>query len=154
MYRRYRDRVALAFVYIAEAHTTDGWQLQANLDDGVLLANHVTIEDRFAAAHAGVARLRLTMPMLVDDLDDAVSDAFAAWPERIYLIDGDARIAHVGGPGPFEFDPDASAAALEELLYRATFGTTRPASSSDAFHSVKAASISETSAPRSARRIG
>ena len=36
----------------------------------------------------------------------------------------------------------------------ATFGTTRPASSSAAFHSVNAASISEMSAPRSARRIG
>ena len=106
----------MAFLYIAEAHTTDGWQLQANRDDGVLLASHATIEDRFAAARTGVDHLQLTMPVLVDDMDDAVSDAFAAWPERIYLIDRDACIAHVGGPGPFEFDPDVSAAALETLL--------------------------------------
>jgi hypothetical protein len=126
MYRTYRESVALAFVYIAEAHATDGWQLQANLDDEVLFANHASIEDRFAAAHSGVARLRLTMPVLVDDLDDAVSNAFAAWPERIYVIDRDARIAHVGGPGPFEFDPDASAAALEELLSERRSGRRGP----------------------------
>ena len=116
MYRRFRERASLLFVYIAEAHTTDGWQLQSNLDDDVLLANHATLEDRFAAAREGVARLRLTMPVLVDDVDDAVSEAFAAWPERIYVVGADGRIAFVGGPGPFEFDPDAASAALETLL--------------------------------------
>ena len=104
------------FVYIAEAHATDGWQMQSNLDEDVLVANHVTIDDRFAAARASVERLGLTMPVLVDRMDDAVSNAFAAWPERIYVVDAAGRIAHEGGPGPFEFDPDAAAAALEDLL--------------------------------------
>jgi hypothetical protein len=116
MYRRYRDRATIVFVYIAEAHTTDGWQLQSNLDDDVLLADHTTIEERFAAAREGVSRLGLTMPVLVDAMDDGVSNAFAAWPERIYVVDASARIAFAGGPGPFEFDPDAAAAVLDELL--------------------------------------
>jgi Iodothyronine deiodinase len=116
MHRRYRDRATTVFVYIAEAHATDGWQMPSNIDDDVLLANHVTIDDRFAAARAGMERLGLTMPVLVDAIDDAVSDAFAAWPERIYVVDADARIAYTGGPGPFEFDPDAAAAVLDELL--------------------------------------
>jgi hypothetical protein len=105
-------------VYIAEAHATDGWQLAANLEEGVLVANHVTIEDRFAAARAGVERLGLTMPVLVDAMDDAVSTAFAAWPERIYVVDRTGRIAYAGGPGPFEFDPDAASAALDRLCAR------------------------------------
>ena len=38
----------MVFVYIAEAHSTDGWQLPANLDDDVLIATaHV---DRGAAS--------------------------------------------------------------------------------------------------------
>ena len=49
----------------------------------MLLAQHVTLEDRFAAARDGVLRLELTMPVLVDGMDDAVSEAFAAWPERL-----------------------------------------------------------------------
>jgi Iodothyronine deiodinase len=116
MHRKYRDRATTVFVYIAEAHTTDGWQMDSNIGESVLIANHVTIDDRFAAARAGVERLGLTMPVLVDAMDDAVSDAFAAWPERIYVVDADARIAYAGGPGPFEFDPDAAAAVLDELL--------------------------------------
>lgn len=116
MYRRYRERASTAFVYIAEAHATDGWQMESNVEEDVLVANHVTIDDRLAAARAGVERLGLTMPVLVDRMDDAVSNAFAAWPERIYVVDANGRIAHAGGPGPFEFDPDAAAVALEQLL--------------------------------------
>lgn len=90
--------------------------MESNVEEAVLIANHVSLEDRFSAARAGVARLGLTMPVLVDGMDDAVSDAFAAWPERIYVVDGDGRIAHTGGPGPFEFDPDDATEALEKLL--------------------------------------
>ena len=112
----YRDRVEVVFVYVAEAHATDGWQMESNVEEDVLVANHVTIEDRFAAAREGVERLALTLPVLVDRMDDAVSNAFAAWPERIYVVDREGRIADVGGPGPFEFDPDAAAAMVDELL--------------------------------------
>ena len=104
------------FVYVAEAHATDGWQMESNVEEDVLVANHVTIDDRFAAAREGVERLDLTLPVLVDQMDDAVSNAFAAWPERIYVVDRDGSIADVGGPGPFEFDPDAAATAIDELL--------------------------------------
>ena len=106
----------MVFVYIAEAHAIDEWQLQSNLDDDVLVAQHRTIEERFAAARAGVARLGLTMPVLVDGMDDAVSEAFAAWPERIYVVGHDGRIAFKGGPGPWEFDPEAAGQALDELV--------------------------------------
>jgi type I thyroxine 5'-deiodinase len=116
MYRNYLDRASVVFVYVAEAHATDGWQMESNVEEGVLVANHVTIDDRFAAARASVERLGLTLPVLVDRMDDAVSNAFAAWPERIYVVGADARIAYAGGPGPFEFDPDAAAAALDKLV--------------------------------------
>ena len=90
--------------------------MESNVEEDVLIANHVSLEDRFSAARAGVARLGLTMPVLVDGMDDAVSEAFAAWPERIYVVDRDGRIAYTGGPGPFEFDPDDATSALDGLL--------------------------------------
>ncbi len=106
----------MVFVYIAEAHATDEWQLQSNLDDDVLIAQHTAIEERFSAARAGIARLGLTMSVLVDGMEDVVSEAFAAWPERMYVVGSDGRIAFKGGPGPWEFDPDGAAAALSTLL--------------------------------------
>ncbi len=116
LHRNVRDRANVAFVYIAEAHPTDGWQMQANLDEDVLLRQHVSLEERFAAARASVERLGLTLPVLVDGMDDAVSEAFAAWPERLYVAEAGGRLAYVGGPGPFEFEPDEAAAALSEFL--------------------------------------
>jgi hypothetical protein len=116
VYRTYREQASFAFVYIAEAHATDEWQLPSNVDEGVLLHQHATLADRFAAARAGVARLRLSLPVFVDGVDDAASEAFGAWPERLYVAGRDGRIAFAGGPGPWEFDPNAAAAALSELL--------------------------------------
>ena len=115
LFGRFGSRANVVFVYIAEAHTVDGWQLQANLDDDVLIAQHTVLEERFAAARASVERLGLTLPVLVDGMDDAVSVAFAAWPERLYVAERGGRLAYVGGPGPFEFDPDAAAAVLGGL---------------------------------------
>jgi Iodothyronine deiodinase len=90
--------------------------MPANVEDGVLLRQHATLVERFVAAREGVERLGLTMPVLVDDMDDAVSEAFAAWPERLYVAEPDGRLAYVGGPGPFEFDPDAATSALAALV--------------------------------------
>lgn len=90
--------------------------MQSNLDDDVLIRQHRTLEERFEAARQGVGRLGLTMPVLVDGMDDAVSEAFAAWPERIYVVSADGRIAFAGGPGPFEFDPEAAESELESVL--------------------------------------
>jgi hypothetical protein len=90
--------------------------MPANVEDGVLLRQHATLVERFVAAREGVERLGLTMPVLVDDMDDAVSEAFAAWPERLYVAGPGGRLAYVGGPGRFEFDPDAATSALAALV--------------------------------------
>jgi hypothetical protein len=104
------------FVYVAEAHPVDEWQMEANEEEGVLVRQHTTLAERLAAAREGAARMSLTMPLLVDGMDDAVSAAFAAWPERIFVVGVDGRIAFAGEPGPWGFEPDAARAALVQVL--------------------------------------
>ena len=41
----------------------------------------------------------------VDEMDDAVNEAYAAMPTRLYLIGLDGRVVYAGGPGPFGFKP-------------------------------------------------
>lgn len=53
--------------------------------------------------------------MLVDNMDDAVNQAFAAWPERMYIIH-EEKIVYKGGPGPFEFDVEEAKEALSKVL--------------------------------------
>ena len=67
-------------------------------------------------APVSIALVMILWGTLATQSDDAVSDAFAAWPERLCVADRGGRLTYIGGPGPFEFDPDAAAAALAELL--------------------------------------
>lgn len=116
MYREFGHVAAFFVVYIAEAHPMDGWQMASNEAEGVLIRQAVTFDERRRAAERCAAALGLTIPTLVDGMDDAARQAFAAWPERIFVFDRDGRAAYCGGPGPFEFKPDEARSALSHLL--------------------------------------
>ena len=53
-------------------------------------------------------------PALLDDPDNRVERAYTAWPDRLYVIDKDGRIAYKSAAGPFGFKP----ARVEETLKR------------------------------------
>ena len=92
MYNEFSDRAEFYVVYIAEAHPDDEWQAKSNLQDGVILRQHRSFTERRAAASSCAPALGLRIPMLVDGMDAAASKAFAAWPERTYILDHD-RVA-------------------------------------------------------------
>ena len=56
------------------------------------------------------------MPMVVDAVDNAVASAYGGWPDRLYLVGRDGRIAYRGGEGPFGFKPNELGAAIEHHL--------------------------------------
>lgn len=60
--------------------------------------------------------MKLSIPFLVDDLEDTASKAYAAWPDRIYIVGRDGRIAYKGGPGPRGFKPDEAREKLRALV--------------------------------------
>lgn len=85
-------------VYIAEAHPTDGWAIDGNVE----IANHKAMEDRFAAAAKMLSMEPQTCPVLVDQMDDKCNKAFAAIPERLYIVQ-DGIIIYKGGRGPWDY---------------------------------------------------
>jgi hypothetical protein len=90
--------------------------MESNEKEGICIPQHTTFEERLAVARLCEQRLKMTIPTLVDAMDNAVSRQFAAWPERFYIIGTDGLIAFKGGPGPYEFDLPAAAQALEALI--------------------------------------
>jgi hypothetical protein len=52
----------------------------------------------------------------VDEMDDGVMTAYAAWPERLYLVDQDGRVRYAGGLGPSGFKPAELKEAVETQL--------------------------------------
>jgi len=116
MYERFRDRVAFFVVYIKEAHPEDGWVLTHNRQEDVAILDPTTEDERVNDAESCVVRAALRIPVLVDRIDNAVASAYGGWPDRLYLIGRDGRVAFQGGPGPFEFRPELLAAAIDAEL--------------------------------------
>ena len=115
-YERFRDRVAFFVVYIKEAHPEDGWVLTQNRQEDVAILDPTTEDERVNAAESCVVRTALRIPVLVDHMDNAVASAYGGWPDRLYLIGRDGRVAFQGGPGPFEFRPELLTAAIDAEL--------------------------------------
>jgi len=113
---RFRDRVSFLTVYIREAHPEEGWILPENRRSGVAVDEPQSDEARREVATACATTLRLRMPMVVDAVDNAVASAYGGWPDRLYLVGRNGRIAYRGGEGPFGFKPKELGAAIEYHL--------------------------------------
>jgi len=75
-----------------------------------------TIEERRAVAGNCEQALEYGIRTYVDEMDDAVNKAYAAWPTRLYLIGLDGKVAYHGGLGPFDFHPYKLENAIETYL--------------------------------------
>jgi hypothetical protein len=116
LYRDYKDRASFYIVYIQEAHPIDAWQLDDNIKDDVLVATTTTRDERFTAAGLCVRNLGIELPALIDEPDNRVERDYTGWPDRLYVIDRDGRIAHKSAAGPFGFKPAAVQETLARLL--------------------------------------
>jgi len=103
-------------VYIREAHPTDAWALASNEREGILLASPKDYAEKAGAARTCVRQLAIEIPALIDDFDSTTEIAYTAWPDRLYVIDRDGRIAYKARPGPFGFVPAEAEATLGRLL--------------------------------------
>ena len=102
-------------VYITEAHPSDIWQMQSNIKDQVVFANPKNEEERAFVAGACVRKLGIKCPAVIDGFDNTTESAYTGWPDRIYLIDRNDRVAYKSKPGPFGFKPDDLEKALKKI---------------------------------------
>jgi type I thyroxine 5'-deiodinase len=116
LYRDYRDRASFYVVYIQEAHPIDAWQVEDNVKDDVLVASTMTKDDRVAAAGMCMTKLAIELPALIDEVDNKVEQAYTGWPDRLYVIDRDGRIAYKSAAGPFGFKPAQVEESLKPLV--------------------------------------
>jgi thiol-disulfide isomerase/thioredoxin len=116
LYARYKDEVDFYAIYIRDAHPTDGWQMNVNERAGVLVEQPKTQEARHLVASNCAKTLGLSMPMLVDTIDDKYNRAYSGFPDRLYLIDREGKIIYKGGRGPMGYKPRELEQTLIMLL--------------------------------------
>jgi hypothetical protein len=105
LYAKHGDRVEFYMVYIREAHPTDGWKMASNDREGILVKQPTSVTERVAVCELMCEKLNIKLPPLIDGINDEVNKAYSAWPDRLYLVGKDGRIAYQGGPGPGGFKP-------------------------------------------------
>jgi len=99
---KFAGLVDFVTVYIAEAHPAERKDFSGNYD----IDTHANMEERIEAARTlkKVAGDVLTgCPILVDRMDDSANIAFAAFPERLYVLKN-GNIVFQGGTGPNNYD--------------------------------------------------
>ncbi len=118
LWERYGDRVDFAVVYIREAHPEDGWVVTPNREQGVEWFDPKTDEERHKVATACALSLNIRMPVLIDSVDDKITSAYGALPDRLYLVGKGGHVAFQGERGPFGFKPPELEAAIQTELER------------------------------------
>ena len=104
IFDEFSDQCTFLVVYIKEAHPEDEWMSRANYRDTVVYNQPTTYEDRRNIANDFLRDMAFRIPTVIDKMDDAVGTCYGPWPERVYLINQDGKLAYVGDPVPYGFD--------------------------------------------------
>lgn len=117
LYERYRSEVQFYVIYIREAHAIDGPSPMGGADGSPIVEGATSWEERAGVAKVCFAKLDLEgVPVLIDDIDDTVNEAYEASPDRLFLVGKDGKVAYRSGLGPFGFLPEELGAAIKVEL--------------------------------------
>ncbi len=65
-----------------------------------------SIKDRREVAKTCVKDLGIKIPCLIDDIKNTTDGKYKGWPDRLFVVDKEGKIAVAGKPGPWGFKPD------------------------------------------------
>ena len=99
-----------------EAHALDAWQDEDNQKDKIAVASPKTLAERCAVEGTCATKLALRIPAIIDNLANSTEEAYTAWPDRLYVIDAEGRVAYKSNPGPFGFKPAQMEVVLKHIL--------------------------------------
>ena len=81
IYNQYKEDMEF-FVCVRDAHPPAGWQVDANVEEGILFRQHQSIEERDEAAGSCTVGLQIQLPTLIEGVDNNIDDAYGAAPVR------------------------------------------------------------------------
>jgi len=79
----------------------NGWVIEG----GPPIEDATNMKERKETAQECCSLVKFEFPTIIDTMDDATAITYAAWPERLYVVDKDGKVTYAGGQGPFGFIP-------------------------------------------------
>lgn len=111
----YKDLAQFLVIYIKEAHPADDWPMRVNRRLK-FIKDPTNAFERFQVASTCVSDLKISIPCLIDDMENTAARAYKGHPDRLYVVGKDGTIVYRGGPGPMGFKPkDMEKALVAEL---------------------------------------
>ncbi len=110
--RHFGDDVHWVLIYTKEAHPTDGWVAPVNTRQGIEVPQHVSFEKRMETARLCRDAMTLKVNVLVDGLDNKITEAYAGHPNRGYVVDAEGKVVSRQA----WIDPQETRRVLEKLL--------------------------------------
>ncbi len=86
----------------------------SNVAEGIAIDSPRSVSERLDLAEMTCQRLSLALPAAVDDMEDGAEKAYAAWPDRMFVIDRQGIVRYASKHGPYGFRPPE----LERFLSR------------------------------------
>ena len=104
MYQEYKDIAEFRLVYISEAHAIDDrrpvpYAVEKNISE------HTTYGERCSVAGRLLTDEKLTIPSIIDKMDNKVAEVYDAHPNRVFLIQKDGKLGVAAGTGPRGWRP-------------------------------------------------
>jgi hypothetical protein len=113
------DAIQFLFVYVTEAHPTNGWNTPLNVAENILYAQPVTMIDRAKIAADWRKTCGITSQIALDWSDDRINEDYSGSPERLYVLDAVGIVTFKSDQGPYDDTHiDEWAAALEQFAER------------------------------------
>ena len=89
---RFGDDVHWVLVYTKEAHPVDGDVARINDREGIEVQQHVSFEKRLEAAKLCRRKLNLKATVLVDGIENKVTESYGGHPNRGFVLDADGKV--------------------------------------------------------------
>jgi hypothetical protein len=112
VYSKYQGVADFWWVYVKEAHPVGSRRPAKHVE----IEQSKTFQERLDVATKCSGEIKLSIPQLVDDIENSCATAYNALPDRLFVLSAEGRIAYRGGRGPRGFDVDAMEKSLAKLV--------------------------------------
>ncbi len=110
MYRAYKDKAQFFLVYVREAHPDQLKRL------GCKETPPATLEERAAVARKCAEDLKLSLPVILADMEGNLEKAYSSWPARSCIINKEGKLAYVSRASPKGINPQEIEVELKKVL--------------------------------------
>jgi hypothetical protein len=89
--------------------------MPSNVQQKVIFNLPQNYEQRNSLADSCVTKLNIRIPALIDNFANTTELAYTGWPDRIYVIGRDGRVAFKTAAGPFGFETSGMEQTLKKM---------------------------------------